>query len=110
MRMRLCNLLSGDRASFHCKLQSTTFVMFAVRFELLEICTETMSFTYIQERCFPDLGGASAEASAVEDVMANTCRDAHHCQPSADAGIRLMSCDDMFHCAGHAVSESASPA
>ncbi|OQN95351.1 hypothetical protein B0A48_18737 [Cryoendolithus antarcticus] len=58
----------------------------------------------------PPLHGVRAEADAVKSVFGIECRVSHQKQTNAEAVLRLFPSNDMFHFAGHGMSDPVDPA
>ena len=58
----------------------------------------------------PALKGVPAEADAIEAIIADNCRVTRRAQPNAETVLQLMSSNDIFHFAGHGISDPADPA
>ncbi|OQN95332.1 hypothetical protein B0A48_18767 [Cryoendolithus antarcticus] len=58
----------------------------------------------------PPLHGVRAEADAVKSAVGIECRVTHQEQTNAEAVLRLLPSNDMFHFAGHGMSDPVDPA
>ncbi|KAK6421131.1 hypothetical protein LTR95_016845 [Oleoguttula sp. CCFEE 5521] len=58
----------------------------------------------------PPLHGVRAEADAVKSAVGIECRVTHQEQTNAGAVLRLLPSNDMFHFAGHGMSDPVDPA